>query len=292
MIIGVMVAYQDAERIGDALASLRAVGCERLVVVEGAWRWFPRYGDGPESTDGTAEIARAYGAEVIEPPADGWPDEVTARNGYLVGKPGDWYLMLDTDERATGRLPASLDAPEGAYQLWWLTPGEADLRRVRLVQEDGSLRYQYAHWAMYRQGRLIDQAALMDDVAIDHVGRPGDTDRAQRKVAWYARSGAHEQAYLINGRAPAWAVEVEMMEKVAFRYVGGGAWVPGLPARDLLESEAAQYADVLAEHMATAQPVYEAVRSVSRARVSKRLDSVADGADSMAADGADEETDQ
>lgn len=258
MIIGVMCAYQEAAVVGDGLASLRAAGCERLVVVDGAWRHFAWYGDEPGSTDGTVEIARSWGAQVIEPPADGWSDEVTARNGYLVGEPGDWYLVLDADERATGVLPTVLDAPEGVYQLWVRTPGIAPVRRMRLVQEDGSLRYQYAHWAMYRQGRLLDQGALSDAVAIEHVGRPGDTDRAMRKAAWYARSSAQEMAYLAAGRAPAWAVEVSDMERIAYRYIGGGAWVPGLPARDLLESEAVVLAEQLGANLASGCPIYEA----------------------------------
>ena len=178
-----MCAYQESERIGEALASLLAAGCERLVVVDGAWRHFERYGDGPGSTDGTQQIARLSGAAVIEAPATGWHDEIEARNAYLIGEPGDWYLILDADERMAGVLPGTLeDAPEGAHLVAICAAGQPDVRRIRVVREDGTLRYQYAHYGLYRQGRLVEQAALLDGVWIEHAGRPGDRERDRRKA--------------------------------------------------------------------------------------------------------------
>lgn len=259
-----MCAYQEAAKIGEALASLKRAGCERLVVVDGAWRWFPRYGEGPGSTDETVEIARAAGAEVIEAPTTGWDSEVAARNSYLVGKPGDWYLVLDADERAHGSLPEQMDAPEGAYQVWVRMTADAmaDVRRVRLVQEDGTLRYQYGHFALYRDGRLLEQAALLDTLWIEH-DQPGDVDRAQRKVTWYQRAGAQERAYLIDGRPPARAVEEHEMDTITYRYTGAGAWIPGVPARDLLAHEAATLAETLEANLRSARPIYERVLSTA-----------------------------
>lgn len=245
--------------VGEGLASLRAAGCERLVVVDGAWRHFERYGDGPGSTDGTQELARLQGAEVIEAPAGGWQNEIEARNAYLVGEPGDWYVFLDADERMAGVLPGTLDvAPEGAYLVWIRTAGEPAVRRIRVVREDGTLRYQYAHYGLYRQGHLVDQAALLDAVEIEHVGRPGDHERDRRKRAWRALAEGAERAYVEFGRLPELAVEVSEMDGIAYRYVGGGAWVPGVPARDLRESEAALYGVELADNLAGARPLWVA----------------------------------
>lgn len=262
MIIGVMCAYQAAAVVGEALASLRAAGCARLVVVDGAWRHFERYGDGPHSTDGTQDVARLHGAEVIEAPARGWVDQVTARNAYLVGEPGDWYVILDADERMAGVLPGTLeDAPEGAYLVRICTAGEPAVRRIRVVREDGTLRYQYAHYGLYRQGRLVDQAALLDAVEVLHVGRPGFNERERRKRAWYALADGAERAYMEWGRLPELAVEVSDMERIAYRYVGDGAWIPGVPARDLRESEAALHAEALQNNLAGARPLWVAVEA-------------------------------
>lgn len=270
MIIGVMCAYQEAAVVGDGLASLRAAGCERLVVVDGAWRHFEWYGDGPGSTDGTRELARLHGAEVIEAPGAGWRSEIEARNAYLVGEPGDWYVALDADERMAGVLPGTLDdAPEGAYLVWIRTAGEPAVRRIRVVREDGTLRYQYAHFGLYRQGHLVDQAALLDAVEIEHVGRPGDHERDRRKRAWRALAEGAERAYVEFGRLPELAVEVSEMDGIAYRYVGGGAWVPGVPARDLRESEAALYGVELAGNLAGARPLW----------VTAKVSDEADGSD-------------
>lgn len=49
------------------------------------------------------------------------------------------------------------------------------------------------------------------------------------------------------------------MDKIAYRYIGGERWVPGIPARDLTVPEAVIYSEQLARHLATARPIYEPV---------------------------------
>lgn len=257
-IIGVMVAYQEAAYIGEALQSLLTIGCERLVVVDGAWNCFPRYDEGPHSTDGTQEIARSLGAEVIPAPEKGWKTQVRARNAYFVGQPGDWYFILDADERVIGRLPARLEGD--ALEMWRITPGIVTPDRImRLVKEDGTLKYCYTHYALFRQGRIIDRATTLDSVMIAHPGRPGDVDRDQRRDIAWARNTAEERARIVDGWVPSVAVEEWQMDKIAYRYIGGERWVPGIPARDLTVPEAVIYSEQLARHLATARPIYEPV---------------------------------
>ena len=257
-VIGVMCAYQEAAHIGAALQSLLDAGCERLVVVDGAWACFERYTEGPHSTDGTQDIARAYGAEIIEAPPGGWATQVKARNAYFVGQPGDWYFILDADERAVGRLPE--DLPGDAYKIWRHTPGMAPDRIMRLVKEDGTLRYCYTHYALYRRGQIIDRATLLDGIVIEHPGRPGDTNRNQRRDVAWARNTAEEQARTVHGWVPDFAVEEWEMDKIAYRYISyDNRWVPGLPARDLTTIEAEIYADMIAENLAGKCPIYEKV---------------------------------
>lgn len=40
------------------------------------------------------------------------------------------------------------------------------------------------------------------------------------------------------------------------RYIGEGAWIPGVPARDLTEEEAALYADLIAATAAAGHVLY------------------------------------
>lgn len=53
------------------------------------------------------------------------------------------------------------------------------------------------------------------------------------------------------------------MSEIALRYLGG-AFIHGVPARDLTAAEAAQYGAIIAEQEAlTRQPMYEAVTPVA-----------------------------
>ena len=46
----------------------------------------------------------------------------------------------------------------------------------------------------------------------------------------------------------------------AARYIGGGAWIPGLPARDLSERDTLVYYDLLIGNLNSARPLYELVQ--------------------------------
>jgi len=72
------------------------------------------------STDGTAEIARAHGARVIEAPD--WPGFGPQKNRALDACSGDWILALDADERVSAasqrEIAAVLAAPaHDVYEL-------------------------------------------------------------------------------------------------------------------------------------------------------------------------------
>jgi glycosyltransferase involved in cell wall biosynthesis len=72
------------------------------------------------STDGTQDIARAFGATVIET-AD-WPGFGPQKNRALDAATGDWILSLDADERIPDDLRdeilAAIDS--GAHDSWHL----------------------------------------------------------------------------------------------------------------------------------------------------------------------------
>ena len=79
-----LIVKNEASRLPDCLASAEGLGAEVVVVDTG-------------STDGTAAIARAAGARVIE---IAWPGDFSAaRNASLELARGRWILVLDADER-------------------------------------------------------------------------------------------------------------------------------------------------------------------------------------------------
>ena len=100
--IGCLCVYNEARMIERAIASLQ--GCERLIVVDGAYADYPGIDiERPGSTDGTLDLICVLrpDAEIIEA-AELWPGQAKKRNRYLVGGAGDWYIVLDGDEQALG----------------------------------------------------------------------------------------------------------------------------------------------------------------------------------------------
>ena len=101
-----VVCYNEADRIGRALASLQGLTEEFIVVDSG-------------STDGTQEIARSYGARVIEQP---WLGHGLQKRFAEEQCRHDWIVNLDSDEWMDFKLHQSIRAlfskgapPEKAY---------------------------------------------------------------------------------------------------------------------------------------------------------------------------------
>jgi len=82
-ITGCVLVKNEAELLRGCLESLRPF-VDELVVADNA------------STDGSAEVARAFGARLVAVP-EGELDR--ARTAYLEAATGDWILVLDSDER-------------------------------------------------------------------------------------------------------------------------------------------------------------------------------------------------
>lgn len=260
MVIGCVVAFNEVDRVEKALRSIAPL-VDRIVFVDGARVGYPlEAGASYISTDGTIEVAERYGAEVILPTGGPWQDEVTQRNQYLVGEDGDWYIVLDADEVLAGELP-DLQGETDAYLLRIVATDEAPIWRGRLFRHVGWTTYRYTHYAIYRDGLLMSPHAHTDDLSILH--RHDRTPEQDRRRLEAQRAGINrERAYLHNGQLPATTTRGEQMGEIAYRYTGDGAFVVGLPARDLTTLDAAKYAQVLAEHLRTAQPLYAAVAVV------------------------------
>src|SRR5918993_840264 len=89
-----MIVRDEARNIVDCLTSLAGVVDEIMVVDTG-------------SSDGTPELARAHGADVVH---ERWRDDfAAARNIALARCSGDWVLYIDADERVRQGLGKELD---------------------------------------------------------------------------------------------------------------------------------------------------------------------------------------
>lgn len=108
-----LIVRDEAARLGDAIASVRSVADEIVVVDTG-------------STDGTPELAASLGARVYAFP---WIDDfAAARNASFDRARGDWILMLDADQRLEN--PEALPRPltGEAYRLRIVDSGIESLR--------------------------------------------------------------------------------------------------------------------------------------------------------------------
>ncbi len=150
-ISAVIITYNEEERLGAALESLRSVVDEVLVVDS-------------HSLDHTAEIARAAGARVE---LHRFEDYGSQKN-YAMGRAGhEWVLNLDADERVSPELAAAIAAlkaqgVEGgiaAFSIrrrtfylgrWIRHSGWYPDRKVRLFRRNG------ASW----QGRIHERLVV------------------------------------------------------------------------------------------------------------------------------------
>lgn len=101
-----LITRNESHNIVDCLRSV--AWADEIVVVDQG------------SSDGTAELARAQGARVID--ASDWPGFGPQKNRALDACRGEWILSLDADERVTdaGReelLRALADAAFDVYEL-------------------------------------------------------------------------------------------------------------------------------------------------------------------------------
>lgn len=87
------IVRDDAEGLAETLASIAGVADEVVVLDTG-------------SHDGTADVARRYGAKVFARPWD--EDFAAARNACYAHTTGDWVLWLDSGERLSRGSAAAI----------------------------------------------------------------------------------------------------------------------------------------------------------------------------------------
>jgi glycosyltransferase involved in cell wall biosynthesis len=98
----VILTLDEAAHIIPCLESL--AWADRLVVLDSF------------SRDGTAELARQWGSEVLTHPFDNYAQQ---RNYALSAVSTDWVLFVDADERATPELAAEVrSAMKGPIRAW------------------------------------------------------------------------------------------------------------------------------------------------------------------------------
>lgn len=214
----VVIACNEADRIGRCLASVRGVCAEMLVLDSG-------------STDATVEVARSFGARVEH---QQWLGFAAQKNEAIAHATQPWLLLLDADEW----LPE-----EGAEKLRALfadgTVEQADawrlrrinwflgtrLRRVerfeRLVRPD----HRFLPMKIHERPDLAGKRVRDSDIAIGH-NTARSLPQHREKLKRYARLWA-EQKFAEGRRCSALAPWTHAAAYWLKAYLRDGAWREG-----------------------------------------------------------------
>jgi hypothetical protein len=171
---------------------------DEIVLVDGRIDAFP--GEGYKSTDRTVMIAESYGCTVIKP-SRAWKNEAEMRSQYLVGNDGDWYVLIDADERCVTELPDIADFPTGvnAYAVNVRMIGApVSVWRPRIIKHVGIMEYREIHDALFSNGELVSRpqdVAKLHNVWFAHYQMARSQERRDQKQQYYRNGYAHEADY-------------------------------------------------------------------------------------------------
>jgi len=196
-LIAGIITYNEEQLLAQCLESI-VNKVDEIVLVDGRIAPFP--GIGASSTDNTVAIARDYGAEVITSDTP-YPCEADMRSKYLVGEDGDWYLLIDADEKCMTALPNIADLPSGidAYSVHVRMIGApTNVWRPRLFRHSGTMEYRAIHDALFSNETLIsrpEDATQLHSVWFAHYQMARSENRRNQKRLYYQTGYTHEPQY-------------------------------------------------------------------------------------------------
>jgi (heptosyl)LPS beta-1,4-glucosyltransferase len=184
-ISGVIITYNEEDRLADALASLDF--CDERVVVDAG------------STDGTLRVAERAGARVIVNAP--WPGFVAQRRLATESARHDWVFALDADERISAPLRAEVAAlrARGLQGPGYVMPRVARYlgRWIRATDwyPDFQLR-------LFHRQRAQWQGALIHESVRAHEGQPV---RLRGELQHFSYRSVSEHLRHIEKYASLWA---------------------------------------------------------------------------------------
>jgi glycosyltransferase involved in cell wall biosynthesis len=135
MLSVVLAVFNEADTLGECLASVKGLADE-IVVVDGG------------STDRTVEIAKAAGARVIS--TTNPPMFHINKQKALDAAKGDWILQLDADERVSEKLREQVLAAIKEYPIEIM-----DMKKLRLFQRHQELIEQSSGKVGTGEGHIV-----------------------------------------------------------------------------------------------------------------------------------------
>ncbi len=160
LLAAIVLTKNEERHIGECLDSL--AWAERRVVFDSF------------STDRTCDIAREYGAEVMQHP---FSDYAAQRNAAIDAIDADWIFFVDADERATPELAQeirSIVAQDGQGMVGWNVPRQNYLF--------GKLTHGAGYWPDYQMRLLRRGYARYDRPASEIVVLDGSSGDLQHPL--------------------------------------------------------------------------------------------------------------
>ncbi|HSV45965.1 MAG TPA: glycosyltransferase family 2 protein [Ramlibacter sp.] len=159
----IIVAKNDAQNIGDCVRSARFA--DEVIVLDSG------------SIDGTAELARAEGAQVH---VTDWPGYGPQNNRGIDLATGDWFFSLDADERITPELAREIRAAiEGGGVDGYRVP-RVSMYCGRFMRH-GGWRPDYT-WRLARRGK----ARFTEHYLHAHLQVQGATGTLRESIVHYS----------------------------------------------------------------------------------------------------------
>ena len=175
---GVLITFNEEEKVESALASLASV-CDEIVVVDSL------------STDRTVEICRRFTDRIIRRP---WPGYREQKQFAADQARSDWVLSLDADERISPELETEL--------MSWKSGGEEGPAGFYLPRITFFLGRWIRHTTWYpdRQLRLYRRTAgkWTGRRVHERVVVQGPTDRLKGHIQHYTYSSLSEYLHQLD----------------------------------------------------------------------------------------------
>lgn len=177
-LIAAVSAYDERELLPGCIDSLRVA--DRIVVVDGVFADYPH--EAPASTDGMlewlAEAAQADPRIEVVTHQGPWASEVEKRSAYLVGAPGDWYLVIDADERLYDGETLKALLAHSSVDSWAMPffdrPGDpAPIPAGRVFRHIDGIRYEVGDGRVVAAGKVLVNADRGEHTVRWREGYPG-----------------------------------------------------------------------------------------------------------------------
>lgn len=197
MLICVMICYNDMPLIVEAIESVYDQ-VDRIVCVDGKYSEFPAVSDFSE--DGTIEYLESL--DKVELHFLAGTSQIAKRNSYLVGDPGDYYLMLDTDEQLVGTI--SIPSSDVGIVRMKDIGDPKYFDRVRLFKHVEGVHYDSKHYwlkdgdnntlALLKRAGSAYSEERVDSFTINHHASRRSDLRKVIKRRYYALTAPIERA--------------------------------------------------------------------------------------------------